>query len=145
MCKATDVANFFLKCPEDSDASNSITNMKLQKLLYFAQGHALAVLGHPLFEDDFEAWVHGPVIPSVYRKYRRYGDGCITPPRSVSLSRFTPEEKQLLDDVWDAYGVYSAWGLSTLSHNTKPWMNHKDAQDVIPKAEMQSYFTTLNK
>ena len=144
MCKAIDVANFFLKCPEDSDMSNSITNMKLQKLMYFAQGHALAVLGHPLFREDFEAWTHGPVIPALYRLYRNFGDQKIPPPESVDFSRFTPEEKQLLEEVWETYGIYSAWGLRNLSHSTKPWIDHQYTHGVIPQPEMRQYFLTLN-
>ena len=145
MCKAIDVANFFLRSPEYDDEGNAISNMKLQKLLYFAQGHALAVLGKPLFDDDFEAWEHGPVIPSLYRSYKQFGGNQIPPPPSVDMSRFSQEEKDLLEDVWDTYGIYSAWGLRNLSHSTKPWIDHKAAQDVIPKEEMKNYFLTLNK
>ena len=49
-----------------------ITNMKLQKLMYYAQAWHLAVIGDELFSDDFQAWIHGPVIPALYDKYKAY-------------------------------------------------------------------------
>lgn len=143
MCKCFDVANYFLRSPEYEDPSEAISNMKLQKLMYFAQGHALAILDRPLFPEDFEAWRHGPVIPSLYRVYRRFGSEKITPPEMIDLSRFTPEEKDLLESVWLTYGGYSAWGLRNLSHSSTPWKNHKDDGSVIPKDEMRSYFLAL--
>ncbi len=144
MCTAVNVANYFLRCPEYQDPSDAISNMKLQKLLYFAQGHALAVLGKSLFAEEFEAWEHGPVLPSIYKKYKKYGAEKITPPTSLNLKNFTAEEKNLLDQVWQVYGGYSAWGLRNLSHNTPPWKNHKDDRSVIPQEEMKAYFITLN-
>ena len=144
MCKCLDVANYFLRSPEYEDPSEAISNMKLQKLMYFAQGHALALLDRPLFPEDFEAWQHGPVIPSLYRMYRHFGSGSITPPDGIDLSRFTPEEKELLENVWLTYGGYSAWGLRNLSHESAPWKNHREDGSIIPKSEMRSYFLTLN-
>ncbi len=52
-----------------------MSNLKLQKLLYDAQGHYLGGHGQPLFEDPIEAWVHGPVVPSTYYERQRYGSG----------------------------------------------------------------------
>ena len=140
MCTPINVANYFLRCPEYQDPSDAISNMKLQKLLYFAQGHALAVLGKALFNEDFEAWEHGPVLPSIYRKYKIFGAEKITPPETIDLRKFSKAEKTLLEQVWQVYGGYSAWGLRNLSHNTTPWKNHKDDRSVIPQDEMKEYF-----
>ena len=60
--KAEDIANFFLRAIY-RDCGDAITPLKLQKLLYFAQGNYLAKYNMPLFDEDFEAWIHGPVIP----------------------------------------------------------------------------------
>lgn len=46
--------------------------LKLQKLLYLAQGFSYAFNDKPLFDDDIEAWVHGPVVPIVYNEYKEY-------------------------------------------------------------------------
>ncbi|MEA4863719.1 MAG: DUF4065 domain-containing protein [Victivallaceae bacterium] len=145
MSTCIDVANYFLRCPEYSDPSDAISNMKLQKLLYFAQGHALAILGHPLFDEDFEAWPHGPVIPSIYQRYKQYKGDAIVPPQSVDLKSFKPDEKALLEQVWLTYGGYSAWGLSNLSHVSMPWKTHKESGGTIAKDEMCAYFATLNE
>ena len=48
-------------------------NLKLQKLVYYAQAWHLALRDVPLFEEDFEAWVHGPVIPALYQEYKKFG------------------------------------------------------------------------
>ena len=66
---AQDVANWFL-AKADYEAGDVITPLKLQKLLYYAQGWTLAILNKNLFEEDFQAWTHGPAIPSIYRKYK---------------------------------------------------------------------------
>ena len=50
-----------------------ISNLKLQKLLYYAQGCVLAITGNILFNDDIEAWEHGPVVPTIYHLYKTFG------------------------------------------------------------------------
>lgn len=75
MCKCTDVAKYFLSL-QGNDAGDAISNMKLQKLLYYAQGFALALLDKPLFDEDFEAWAHGPVLRCIYNKYKNDSNPC---------------------------------------------------------------------
>lgn len=53
--------------------SEYITNLKLQKLLYYIQGEYMAKMNTPLFNDDFLAWEHGPIIREVYDKYKQNG------------------------------------------------------------------------
>jgi uncharacterized phage-associated protein len=73
---ALEVAKWFTKWADFNDAD--MTNMKLQKLLYYAQGQYLAEHEEPLFDEDIEAWSHGPVVPSVYRAFKeieaKFGD-----------------------------------------------------------------------
>lgn len=64
-----------------------ITNLKLQKLLYYSQAWHLAIYDEPLFQDRIEAWVHGPVVPSVFREYRSFRWSPIWP---------TPDDDALL-------------------------------------------------
>ena len=70
--KASDVSDLFL-CWASIDG-DLITNLKLQKLLYYAQAWHLAHFGSPLFSDDIEAWQYGPVIKSIYQKYSKFGN-----------------------------------------------------------------------
>ena len=72
---AFDVANYFLSIPEYED----LTNLKLQKLVYYAQGIHLAIYGKPLFNEAIKAWEHGPVVPELYRKNNSITIPSITP------------------------------------------------------------------
>lgn len=74
MYSAIDVARYFL-AQSDPDAGDTMSNLKLQKLLYYAQGVTLALTEKPLFSDPLEAWLQGPVVPSVFRKYKEAGSG----------------------------------------------------------------------
>ena len=65
MATVFDVARYILS-RQDQNAGDTISNMKLQKLVYYAQGFALAITGKPLFQEDIEAWEHGPVAPALY-------------------------------------------------------------------------------
>src|SRR5690606_2181421 len=61
------------------DGGDSISNLKVQKLLYFCQGWALVLLEKPLFKADFKAWKHGPVIPETYHRFKKHGWGPMPP------------------------------------------------------------------
>ena len=65
---ATTAANYLLYIM--GEAFDDLTNMKLNKLLYFSQGHYLKKYGRPLFNNVIEAWGHGPVVPEVYSTYK---------------------------------------------------------------------------
>jgi uncharacterized phage-associated protein len=103
-----------------------IDNLKLQKLLYYTQAWYLAINGIPLFSDQIEAWVHGPVVPSVFREYRAYRWSPITADVSYQPDSGTANH---IDVVLVAYGEYSAWDLEKLSHSEEPW---KQARAGIP-------------
>ena len=140
MCTCMKTAEYFLSM-QDGDAGNAISNMKLQKLLYYAQGFALAILDKPLFNEDFEAWDYGPVLRTVYDTYRSYGSNALPRPENFSFDTYTEDERQLLDDVYDAYGQYSAWALSDMTHQTPPWKN-ASRNGIISKESMKEYFST---
>lgn len=140
MCTCFKVAEYFLSLQGD-DAGDAISNMKLQKLLYYAQGFALAVMDKSLFDEDFEAWEYGPVLRPVYDKYKRYGNSAIPRPKRFSFAPYTKEERDLLDEVYRAFGQYSAWALSEMTHQTPPW-NQTPRNAVIPKSAMKEYFLT---
>ncbi|MBV9110565.1 MAG: SocA family protein [Gemmatimonadetes bacterium] len=118
MHTALDVAAWFLN-EIDRDAGDSITNLKLQKLVYYAQAWSLALLNRPLFGDVVEAWAHGPVVESVYQEYKRYGFDTL--PRSRRRPRFAPQEQVILEDVLTVYGEHSAKFLENLTHQEEPW------------------------
>lgn len=141
---ASTIARWFIAwaTAEDGDLSN----LKLQKLLYYAQGHHLQRTGEPLFDDPIQAWAHGPVVASVYHEYKSAGSGDLTDlPDDDSFSWDDVDETtaQLLIQVWAAYGKYSAWGLRNATHAERPWQEHfRDGERdiVIPQASIKAYF-----
>lgn len=104
-----------------------LTNLKLQKLLYYAQGWYLALYDKQLFKDKIEAWVHGPVVPSAYHSLKQYGYGVINErPLSPALPKSICDH---LNEVIEVYGSYSAFELEDLTHQTDPW---KKARGHLP-------------
>ena len=84
-----DVADFFLKIV-DRESESTITPLKLQKILYYAQGYYLAIHDKELFPEEFEAWAHGPVNEEIYNKYRDYGYQSIPEPE-YEIKEFSKE------------------------------------------------------
>lgn len=140
MLTCFDVADYFLS-KTDEEAGDVISNLKLQKLVYYAQGFTLAVTGKPLFNEPIEAWQHGPVVPDLYHKYKDHGAYGIPAPTNVDFSKFSSEIKEILDEVYDVYGQFSAWKLRNMTHGEVPWKNTKKG-DVISLSSMSEYFKT---
>ena len=140
MLTCFDVADYFLS-KTDEEAGDVISNLQLQKLVYYAQGFTLAVTGKPLFNEEIEAWQHGPVVPDLYHKYKDHGAYGIPAPTNVDFSKFSSEIKEILDEVYDVYGQFSAWKLRNMTHEEAPWKNTEKG-DVISLSSMSEYFKT---
>ena len=135
-----DIANYFL-AQMDDDAEDLISNLKLQKLVYYAQGFHLALHYKPLFDEEIEAWIHGPVIPDLYHEFKNYGSESLPRPEDLDFSIFSHQVKELLDEVYAVYGQYSAWRLRDIVHSEAPWINAYKKQDcTITNEEMKTYF-----
>ena len=139
---AMQIAEWFLQrnrvamMEEDAEL---ISPMKLQKLLYYAQGSFLGVYNEPLFGEDLLAWEHGPVVECVYQAYRRYGAAGIPYDADFDSSIFTPEENDLLNEVYDTFGQYSASKLRNMTHEETPWKTTQ-RNHVIDTAVIKDYF-----
>ena len=96
----------------------AITEMKLHKLLYFAQREALIANNSPLFPETFEGWRFGPVIPSI-----RYSFAEICSSRAPYLDDFS---KDILDETFRRYGGKDPWSLSRLSHGEYSWQKSRE-------------------
>jgi len=138
MQTALNIAKFFLS-KVDEDAGDLISNLKLQKLLYYAQGFHLALYDEPLFAEEIKAWTHGPVIPDVYHHFKEYGDEAI--PAPTKAPRFSREVTQFLNEVYKVYGQFSAWKLRNMTHGESPWKNAPSA-GVISHDSLRTYFKT---
>lgn len=137
-----DIANKLLLKPMWDDNLELISNLKLQKLLYYEQGYHLAVFDTPLFNENIEAWMYGPAVPEVYEKYKSFGRGGITP-ETKEVIQLTDEEESLFQEVFDAYKEYSAYGLMIKIHEEFPWTSTPHGPGyIIPKDKIKSYFKT---
>jgi len=133
-----DIANFFL-AQQDENAGDTISNLKLQKLLYYAQGYHLGMFSSPLFPERIEAWTHGPVVSAVYHKYKTFSGGAILPTEEISLKQFTRSQVDFLNEIYNVFGQYSAWKLRDMTHNEDPW-KETPLNCEISRSVMQNYF-----
>lgn len=153
---ANDIADFFLCFTHEH--GDYITNLKLQKLIYYAQAWHLATFKEPIFTEDFQAWVHGPVILSVYHKYKRFSWNPITDDPEKNY-QFNSDKKpfelehnleSFLIDVFNAFGNESAYELEKMTHNEQPWINARvglpmdePCNEHITKQDMENYYSSL--
>lgn len=135
---AQDVAEYFLI--KASSEEDSLSNLKLQKLLYYAQGFHLAIYDTPLFADTIEHWMHGPVVPTVYDRYKNCGSGPIAVPTELN-ERLSNDKKEFLDQIHEVYGQYSAWRLRNMTHDEAPWKNTHSRQ-IISHEVLKDFFQT---
>ncbi len=145
MPSAGDVANYFL-ASVDEEAGDSLSNLKLQKLCYYAQGYHLALHGDPLFPDEIQAWEHGPVVPSLYSRFKQYKAEPIPRPDGFDPSTiFDDSMREILDEVNEVYGQFSASKLRNMTHAEPPWASafKKGPSSIIAPEAMQEYFSTL--
>lgn len=136
------IANELLKLAYESEG-DPMTNLKLQKMLYYQQGFHLAYFGEPLFNEEIEAWMYGPVVPCVYNTYESNGRMGIEPNNDISVEFANDEELRLFIKVYDIYGQYSAIGLMNMTHNEAPWQSVSPGHGhIISKDSMKSFFKT---
>ena len=121
MAKAIDVAKFFIEIVANTPNEDAMTNLRLNKLLYFAQAGSISSLGYTLIEEDFEAWDLGPVVKSVYKTFKEYGRNGIVN-QSFDRQALTKEEQLYLLDVLRKYSAMSTSSLVNKSHEKgAPW------------------------
>ena len=116
-----------------------LTNLKLQKLLYYAQGCVLAITDAPLFEEEFEAWEHGPVIPAIYNIYKSNGRQPINSEEKFDRLSIPAQIDNILEEVYNEFGQFSAWKLRNMTHEETPWKSTKKNQ-IITKSIIKQYF-----
>lgn len=141
--RAIDTANLFIELLKDN---KDTTNLKLNKLLYFAQLASFERFDEPLFDENIEAWDYGPVVQIIYHTFKRNGADPITDTSAnVDFSRINKEKLLLVIDVARKYGSYSADLLVDVSHQPgSPWEKTFRRQHgaVISPAEMRTFAKT---
>lgn len=148
MKNALDVARYFL-CRIDREAGDTISHLKLQKLVYYAQAWSLVFRNQPFFAEDIEAWVSGPVVRNIWDEYKVYQDRDIPSPSDFD-TEFTEDELEVMEEVWHTYGELSAKHLRDLVYAEKPWLNARHGLDlaaqstnVISHDDMKSYYANF--
>ncbi|MFZ4665312.1 MAG: Panacea domain-containing protein [Prochlorotrichaceae cyanobacterium] len=137
-----DIADYFIWLANET--GSFLSNLKLQKLVYYAQAWHLALYDAPLFAEDFQAWVHGPVIPSLYQKYKSFGWQPILEDADPKL----PEDVfQFLDEVAEEYFGCDAYELEQMTHAEDPWKWARGdlppdmpSNETIKKEWMKEYY-----
>ena len=116
---ANDVADWFIN-QVDREAGETITPLALQKLVYFAQAWYLANKGEPLFADQFQAWAHGPVVRSLFDRFKHLTWEAIPPIDEAKPIK--GEARRFLRLVYERYGGYGAKKLEKKTHEKGgPW------------------------
>jgi uncharacterized phage-associated protein len=138
------IAKWFIAWAEAE--ADELSNLKLQKLLYYSQGHYLAEYDIALFSEPIQAWSHGPVVPKVYYEYKDSGSSSIRLQDSdpFEWNDVDPGTADFLSKVWNTYGGYSAGWLRNMTHEEKPWKDHwRDGEvgNQIPREEIREFFS----
>lgn len=140
MVPADIVANYILSL-SNPDVGDIISNLKLQKLLYYTQGFHLAIYDTPLFNENVVAWEHGPVVPEIYRRFKDFGSGAIEIPNELDINGLTQDQVGVIVEVYEVYGQFSAWKLANMTHNESPWVETPQ-NEVISHEILATYFKT---
>ena len=139
------VANKLLDLAEEND--NELTQLELLKLLYYCNGWMWGIHDEPLFRQPVKAWKYGPVVVDVYEAIKHNGSDHISGRLDADSDNFTPEEKNIIEQVYRKYGLRGPVTLVRYTHSPNgPWYNVWNGggeYQTIPDAVMQEYFKTL--
>jgi uncharacterized phage-associated protein len=138
MYPAEDIAQYLIHLA-NLEEDDPITNLKLQKLLYYVQGFHLALFNSPLFSENIVAWQYGPVVPEIYRKYKQYSRNPLESSEDFNPESIDNDIRDLIDEVYGVYGKYTGTVLANFTHQEAPWKN-TEINDVISHQLMQAYF-----
>ena len=134
---------------------NEVTPLKLQKLLYFIQGLSSALNDKLIFEEECEAWVHGPLYPMVYELFKDFKYNPIDDNRFVMFEslgeKLSEEEIKIIDLVIDTFGLYDGKALERITHQEQPWKEARvgyddgiHSNDIIDPQSIKIYFKKMH-
>ncbi len=132
------IAEFFIR--KFIKTEGPITHLKLQKLLYYAQGIGFGRGDFKLIQEPFLAWEHGPVIKEVYDIFKSQDKNPLLENKNISLDELNNREDviAILEETVSLYGVYDAWYLREKTHGERPW--RETPRDEIIKDELMISF-----
>ena len=159
--RAASIANELLDLSDQ--AGRKLTQIEIQKLVYFAHGWNLALTGKPLIGEFIEAWRYGPVVRTLYDAFRKFGSDPITEKafswRVAANGKFQCETpaiqsdsppddfyaRELVNKIWRKYGSLSAFKLVEITHlPDSPWRQaFEQNKHYIPNESIEAYFKSL--
>ena len=127
----------------------TLTPLQVQKLLYLANMYHLAYHDEPIVDQKFEAWIYGPVQPSLYQTLKEFGSGPVKWLPDIAGGSISASQKGVLDFVWETYGELDAHQLIQITHrdgggwakNWQPAYSRYGA--VIPDEDIKEEFEVL--
>lgn len=139
MTSIFDVARFFL-------SKKPMSHLKLQKMCYYAQAWHLAIFGRRLVDEEFQAWLHGPVSPTLYQHYKQWGFYDIS--QYTGTVELDAETEDFLELVYEIYGGFSGSQLEERTHSEEPWKQAHDGSEgyctnVISDGSMAEYYRNI--
>jgi len=142
---------------------DTISHKKLQKLLYYVEAWHLVNFNNPILNEDFQAWVHGPVVPELYHKLKEFGFNDLKVVNDefetvdeeinsiISRNKISDETIEFVYSVLDRYGSLTSFELELLSHSEAPWLEarqdyppHKPCTNIISKDRMKAFYSNIN-
>lgn len=146
---------------KSDNVGDLITNKKLQKVLYYIKAWGLVYFTDGIIEDQFEAWIHGPVCPAVYAEYKSFGYSPIRIEyNGLSSSQYLKDfskkffdgergmkKREMVDTVFAEYATHSSFELELLSHTEAPWIEARGelspietGHEVIKESIMEQFY-----
>lgn len=138
----------------------SVSPKKLQKLVYYVEAWHLVHFDFALIDENFEAWVHGPVVPELYQDLKQFGYNDIqiinneldTSEKRIEKvandNNITEDQIELIYSVLNKYGILSSFELEMLTHSEQPWIEarkgfppHERCTNIIGKDRMKEFYS----
>lgn len=145
MANVFDVAKYIL------DKYGEMSAMKLQKLIFYSQAMSLVWDDVPLFEEEFEAWVKGPVCRELFNAHKgmfMLHDSSFLKPYHPDTSKLNPEQIETINVVVNSLIDLPPYRLSDMVHQEKPWIDARQGcpdnfrcENIISKDSMQEYYS----
>ena len=142
---ARDVAKYIIQLSQD--IGEPVTNMKLQKLLYYSYAWYLVEKNKEkkLFEEPIVAWKYGPVIKDIYMMYKEYEADVIKVAKDGEVDNLDEEARNIIEDVFKVYGAKNGIELANLTHLEQPWIQsyEEGKENVITDELIFTFYKSI--
>jgi uncharacterized phage-associated protein len=146
-----DVSNYFIAL--SNETGNLISNLQLQKLMFYSQAWNIAICDKRFFDEEFQAWVHGPVLPKLYVEYKHFKWQPINEnlnKKHIELlkNKLDVKQNEILEDVIEEYFGLTGFELEKIVHSESPWViarngipNDQPSNEIIHDQDIREYYS----